>query len=62
VFSRMRGDSALAGKLPVARGKTVRERQIEATDGQIDQLVCELYGLSDKEIAIVEEATRCGAS
>ena len=27
------------------------------SDKQIDQLVCELYGLTDKEIKIVEEAT-----
>ena len=33
------------------------QRQIEATDRQIDRLVYELYGLSDEEIAIVEEAT-----
>ena len=32
-------------------------RQIEATDRQIDQLVYELYGLTDEEIRIVEEAT-----
>ena len=30
--------------------------QIEATDRQIDRLVYELYGLSDDEIRIVEEA------
>ena len=29
----------------------------EATDKQIDKLVCELYGLSKDEIAIVEQAT-----
>jgi len=34
--------------------KNVLQRQIDATDRQIDQLVYELYGLSDKEIAIVE--------
>jgi type I restriction-modification system DNA methylase subunit/predicted type IV restriction endonuclease len=34
------------------------ERQIAATDGEIDQLVYELYGLTDDEIAIVEEATK----
>lgn len=28
--------------------------QIEATDGEIDRLVYELYGLTEKEIAIVE--------
>ena len=33
------------------------ERQIEATDRQIDQLVYELYGLTEEEIVIVEEAT-----
>ena len=37
--------------------KTVRQRQIEATDRHIDRLVYELYGLTDEEIAIVEEAT-----
>lgn len=30
------------------------ERQIEATDRQIDALVYELYGLTDEEIAVVE--------
>ena len=29
-------------------------RQIEATDGQIDRLVYELYGLSEGEIRVVE--------
>ena len=36
--------------------KTLLQRQITATDKQIDQLVYELYGLSDEEIAIVEGA------
>ena len=35
----------------------VVSRQIEATDREIDRLVYELYGLSDEEIRIVEEAT-----
>jgi hypothetical protein len=30
------------------------QRQIEATDQQIDQLVYELYGLTEEEIKIVE--------
>ncbi len=38
--------------------KTLLSRQIEATDKQIDALVYELYGLSEEEIAIVEEAAR----
>ena len=37
---------------------TTLTRQIAATDRQIDQLVYELYGLTDKEIRIVEEATK----
>ncbi len=32
----------------------VLERQSAATDGEIDRLVYELYGLSEEEIAIVE--------
>ena len=37
--------------------KTRIQRQIEATDREIDQLVYELYGLTDDEIKIVEEAS-----
>ncbi len=40
-----------------AYAKTAIQRQIDATDRQIDQLVYELYGLSDDEIAIVEKTT-----
>jgi len=32
--------------------------QIEATDEQIDALVYELYGLTEEEIRIVQEATQ----
>jgi len=48
-------------QLVVARtdhDKKVIDRQIDATDKQIDQLVYELYGLTDEEIRIVEEATK----
>ena len=38
--------------------KETIQRQIAATDEQIDQLVYELYGLMDDEIKIVGEATR----
>jgi type I restriction-modification system DNA methylase subunit len=38
--------------------KTRIQRQIDATDRQIDQLVYELYGLTEEEIKVVEEATR----
>ena len=36
--------------------KTRLEGEIEATDRQIDQLVYELYGLTEEEIKIVEGA------
>ena len=42
----------------MAPKQTVLQRQIEATDRELDRLVDELYGLSDEEIAIVEEAAR----
>ncbi|MDP3014096.1 MAG: TaqI-like C-terminal specificity domain-containing protein, partial [Candidatus Subteraquimicrobiales bacterium] len=35
--------------------KTIIQRQIITTDHQIDQLVYELYGLTEEEIKIVEE-------
>lgn len=44
-----------ATKVPSDR--TTIQRQIDATDRQIDRLVYELYGLTDDEIRIVEEAT-----
>jgi hypothetical protein len=37
--------------------RTVIERQIEATDRAIDWFVVELYGLTEDEIALVENAT-----
>jgi hypothetical protein len=36
--------------------QTLLQRQIEATDGQINALVYELYGLTEEEIGIVEGA------
>jgi hypothetical protein len=41
----------------IASEKTMIQRQIDATDRQIDKLVYELYGLTEDEIRIVEEAT-----
>jgi hypothetical protein len=43
---------------PLVHKKVPIQRQIDATDKQIDQLVYEVYGLTDKEIKIVEEATK----
>jgi len=37
--------------------KSLIQRQIDATDKQIDQLVYELYRLTDEEIRIVEEVS-----
>ncbi len=38
--------------------RTMLSRQIEATDGTIDTLVYELYGLTGEEIAIVEGSAK----
>jgi hypothetical protein len=43
-------------RTPVEKGSI--ERQIAATDREIDQLVYELYGLTEEEIRIVEGATQ----
>lgn len=37
--------------------RTIIQRRIDATDARIDALCYELYGLTDEEIKIVEEAT-----
>jgi hypothetical protein len=39
--------------------KTIIQRQIDTTDQQIDRMVYELYGLTEKEIAIIEEQNPC---
>jgi hypothetical protein len=38
--------------------KTAMQRQVTATDAEIDHLVYDLYDLTDEEIAIVEEAKK----
>jgi len=45
-------------KSKTAHDKTVLQRQIDATDRQIDQLVYELYDLTEDEIKIVEESVK----
>jgi hypothetical protein len=45
-------------KTKTSHDKAVLQRQIDATDGQIDRLVYDLYGLTEDEIRIVEESTR----
>jgi hypothetical protein len=54
-------DSMLAmhKQLASAKGEAQRgaiQRQIDATDAEIDRLVYDLYGLTEEEIAIVEWA------
>ncbi len=44
-----------AAKAP--NDKEAIQRQIEATDRQIDRLVYDLYGLTEEEIEIVEHGT-----
>ena len=44
-----------AARTPTA--KTTLQRQIDATDRQIDRLVYELYELTEEEIGIVEGPT-----
>ena len=53
----VRGMLGLHRQLTTAKtptDKTAIQRQIDATDQQIDQLVYELYGLTDEEIRTVE--------
>ncbi len=45
-----------AAKTPA--DKPAIQRQIDATDRRIDEFVYELYGLTEEEIGIVEEATQ----
>lgn len=43
---------------PLMNDTSPIQRRKDPTDKQIDQLVYELYGLTDKEIRMVEEATK----
>jgi hypothetical protein len=56
-------DSMLAAKQRLAVAKTDHERtallrEADAVDGRLDRLVYDLYGLTDDEIAIVEESVQ----
>jgi len=55
------GIASLHEKLAEARIEQERmsviQHQIEVIDRQIDRLVYDLYGLTDKEVRIVEEST-----
>ena len=45
------------GSATVPHDKEALQRQIDATDRQIDKLIYELYGLTEEEIKIVEGGT-----
>ncbi len=45
-------------KVKAENERTIIQRQIDATDKQIDKLVYELYGLNKKEIAVIEESLK----
>jgi len=47
--------SRYAPAATVPPDKELYQRQIVATDRQIDALVYELYGLGEEEIALIEE-------
>ena len=51
------GGGVLLAAAKMLHDKTVLHPQIAATDRQIDRLVYELYGLSEDDIKIVEEAS-----
>ena len=60
MVSLVEGTLSLHEKLLAARtphAKSVLERQIAQADRQIDNLVYELYGLTEEEIKIVEQGT-----
>ena len=44
----------------IERERSIIQHQVDATDRQIDQLVYELYDLTDEEIEIVEQESRQG--
>ena len=45
-------------KATIPHEKQMIQRQIDATDNQIDTLVYELYGLTEEEKRIVEESIK----
>jgi hypothetical protein len=45
-------------KTAIGTDKAMLQRHIDATDWQIDNLVYEMYGLTEEEIAIVEGSSK----
>jgi hypothetical protein len=48
----------LLGKCPAPADRALYQRQIEAADRQINALVYELHGMTEKEIALAEGTGR----
>jgi hypothetical protein len=58
LVSFMQSSTQRVALLRTEHERTALQRQIEATDRQIDKLVYELYGLTEDEIAIVESSVK----
>ena len=54
---QLHNDGSVAAQPVSAPQRRALEGRIAATDRQIDELVYDLYGLTDDEIALVEAAT-----
>ena len=54
LVERMLGLQGELGAAQTPGEKARLQRQVEATDGQIDGLVYELYGLTEEEVRVVE--------
>ncbi len=57
LVERMLGLHERLAEAKIERERTAIGHPFSATDNQIDNLVYELYGLTDEEIQVVEEAT-----
>jgi hypothetical protein len=54
----LKKQQARAPKKQSPSARQLLDQKLAITDGQIDRLVYELYGLSDHEIRVVEDADR----
>ena len=45
-------------KIKIENRRTILQRQIDATDKKINELIYKLYGLTKEEISIVEESLK----
>ena len=54
----LKKEQTRAPKKQSPSAKQLLDQKLAITDQQIDSLVCELYGLTDDEITIIEGGTR----